>query len=87
MQRASDGATHNVGLLAAGGYANAGDHDAFCNATTCRIVRIYDQTSHHSDLTIAPDDRASQVFLDRIDQFRADPPVPEWNGVWALHAK
>ena len=38
-------------------------------------------------LTISPDDIASQVFLDRIDQFRADPPLPEWNGVWALHAK
>jgi hypothetical protein len=55
IQRASDGATRNIGLLAAGGYANAGDQDVFCNATTCRITRIYDQTSNHSDLTIAPD--------------------------------
>ncbi|GAA4246360.1 arabinofuranosidase catalytic domain-containing protein [Dactylosporangium darangshiense] len=55
VQRASDGALHNVGLLAAGGYANAGDQDAFCNGSTCRITRIYDQTSNHSDLTIAPD--------------------------------
>src|SRR4051794_37825502 len=35
LTRASDRATHDVGLLAAGGYANAGDHDAFCNGTTC----------------------------------------------------
>ncbi|WP_433217206.1 arabinofuranosidase catalytic domain-containing protein [Dactylosporangium sp. CS-047395] len=55
VQRADNGATHNVGLLAAGGYANAGDQDAFCNGTTCRITRIFDQTSNHSDLTIAPD--------------------------------
>jgi hypothetical protein len=55
LTRAADGATHNVGLLAAGGYVNAGDHDAFCNGTTCRITRIYDQTSRHNDLSIAPD--------------------------------
>ncbi|WP_432987407.1 arabinofuranosidase catalytic domain-containing protein [Dactylosporangium sp. CA-233914] len=55
IQRASDGALHDIGLLAAGGYANAGDQDAFCNGSTCRITKIYDQTSNHSDLTIAPD--------------------------------
>ena len=38
-------------------------------------------------LTIVPDDMASQVFLDRIAQFRSEPPAAEWNGVWALHAK
>src|SRR5437868_7176631 len=55
LTRASDGANHNVGLLAAGGYVNAGDHDAFCNGTTCRITKIYDQSSRHNDLSIAPD--------------------------------
>jgi class 3 adenylate cyclase len=38
-------------------------------------------------LTIVPDDPASQVFLDRIGQFRAEPPGANWNGVWALLAK
>jgi class 3 adenylate cyclase len=38
-------------------------------------------------LSINPDDPASHVFLDRIAQFRAEPPSDEWNGVWALHAK
>src|SRR3954462_590712 len=55
LTRASDGATHDVGLLAAGGYVNAGDHDAFCNGTTCRITKIYDQSGRHSDLSVAPD--------------------------------
>jgi hypothetical protein len=55
ITRASDGAAHDVGTLTAGGYVNAGDHDAFCNGTTCRITRIYDQTSRHNDLSIAPD--------------------------------
>jgi class 3 adenylate cyclase len=38
-------------------------------------------------LSIVPDDPASHVFLDRIVQFRAEPPAADWNGVWALHAK
>jgi hypothetical protein len=38
-------------------------------------------------LTIVPGDPASQVFLDRINKFRAEPPPQEWNGVWALDAK
>src|SRR6185436_10855536 len=54
LTRASDHATHNVGLLAAGGYANAGDHDAFCNGTTCAITIIFDQTARHNDLTPSP---------------------------------
>src|SRR4051794_16092699 len=55
VTRASDGANHNVATLGAGGYADAGDQDAFCNGSTCRITRIYDQTSRHNDLSIAPD--------------------------------
>ncbi|MCO5974581.1 arabinofuranosidase catalytic domain-containing protein [Actinoallomurus soli] len=54
LTRASDHATHDVGVLAAGGYANAADHDAFCNGTTCSITKIYDQTSRHNDLTPSP---------------------------------
>jgi non-reducing end alpha-L-arabinofuranosidase len=54
LTRASDRATHDVGLLAAGGYANAADHDAFCNGTTCSITKIYDQTARHNDLTVSP---------------------------------
>ena len=55
VRRASNGALHDIGLLAAGGYANAADQDAFCNGSTCRITKIYDQSPRHSDLTIAPD--------------------------------
>ncbi|WP_445074414.1 arabinofuranosidase catalytic domain-containing protein, partial [Streptomyces sp. SAS_267] len=52
VQRASDSATANIGLLAAGGYANAAAQDSFCNGTTCIITKIYDQSSRHNDLTI-----------------------------------
>jgi adenylate cyclase len=38
-------------------------------------------------LTIVPDDPPSQVFLDRINGFRAEAPAQDWDGVWALHAK
>ena len=54
LTRASDHATHDVGVLSAGGYANAGDHDAFCNNTTCAITKIYDQSARHNDLTPSP---------------------------------
>ncbi|WP_433218888.1 arabinofuranosidase catalytic domain-containing protein [Dactylosporangium sp. CS-047395] len=54
VRRWSDGATSNIGTLSAGGYANAAAQDSFCSGTYCTIVRIYDQTSRHNDLTIAP---------------------------------
>src|SRR3982751_1117410 len=54
VRRWSDGATTNVGVLSAGGYANAATQDNFCSGTNCTIVKIYDQTSRHNDLTIAP---------------------------------
>ena len=54
VRRASDGATANIGLLTAGGYANAAAQDSFCSGTTCVITTIYDQTSRHNDLFIEP---------------------------------
>ncbi|GAA1967224.1 arabinofuranosidase catalytic domain-containing protein [Catenulispora subtropica] len=54
LTRVSDGATHDIGLLSGGGYANAGDQDAFCNGTTCTVTKIYDQTSRHNDLLRGP---------------------------------
>ncbi|HWC78806.1 MAG TPA: arabinofuranosidase catalytic domain-containing protein [Pseudonocardiaceae bacterium] len=54
VKRASDGATTDVGVLSAGGYANAGTQDAFCNGTTCQITKVYDQTSNHNDLNPGP---------------------------------
>ena len=54
IKRASDGATRDVGLLSAGGYADASQQTAFCAGTTCTIPKIYDQSSNHNDLTTAP---------------------------------
>lgn len=52
VKRWSDSATLNIGVLAAGGYANAAAQDTFCANTSCTITKIYDQTSHHNDLSI-----------------------------------
>ena len=54
VQRASDGATADISTTAAGAYANAAAQDVFCAGTTCTIPVIYDQTSRHNDLTVAP---------------------------------
>ncbi|MFE9426439.1 arabinofuranosidase catalytic domain-containing protein [Kitasatospora sp. NPDC006697] len=53
VQRASDHAYHDVGLLAAGGYADASSQTSFCAGTSCTITKIYDQSSHHNDLAIS----------------------------------
>lgn len=54
VQRASDNGTFDVGVLAAGDYANAASQDSFCAGTSCRITVVFDQSPRHNDLTIAP---------------------------------
>ncbi|MEU9130742.1 alpha-L-arabinofuranosidase B [Kitasatospora sp. NPDC048540] len=44
VQRVSDGTLQDVGVLSAGGVADAAAQDSFCAATTCTITRVYDQT-------------------------------------------
>ncbi|GHK01698.1 alpha-N-arabinofuranosidase [Streptomyces sp. Y2F8-2] len=44
VQRASDGSLQDIGVLSAGGVANAAAQDSFCAGTTCTITRVYDQT-------------------------------------------
>ena len=55
VTRQSDNTTANVAILTDGSrYAAAATQDAFCANTTCTITKIYDQTSEHNDLTLAP---------------------------------
>jgi hypothetical protein len=55
VTRQSDSTTTNIAVLTDGsGYAAAATQDAFCANTTCTITRIYDQSSEHNDLTLAP---------------------------------
>ena len=44
VRRASDGTTRDIGVLTAGGVANAAAQDSFCAGTACAITRVYDQT-------------------------------------------
>jgi hypothetical protein len=53
VQRASDKAYADIGLLSAGGYANAAAQDSFCAGTSCTITKIYDQTTNHNDMPIS----------------------------------
>ncbi|MBR7825961.1 hypothetical protein KDK95_06550 [Actinospica sp. MGRD01-02] len=52
VQRASDNAAADIGLLAIGGYVDASQQDNFCNGTTCTITRVYDQSPQENDLTV-----------------------------------
>ncbi|MDR8412265.1 alpha-L-arabinofuranosidase B [Nonomuraea sp. 3-1Str] len=54
VRRASDNATRNIGVLSAGGYADAAAQDSFCAGTTCLITVIYDQSGRGNHLTQAP---------------------------------
>ena len=54
VRRSSDNATRDIGLLSAGGSADAAAQDSFCAGTSCVITIIYDQTSRHNNLTQAP---------------------------------
>jgi hypothetical protein len=54
VRRASDNATRNIGVLSAGGYADAGSQDSFCANTSCVITVIYDQSGRGNNLTQAP---------------------------------
>lgn len=43
VNRTSDNAVQDIGVVAAGGVANAAAQDAFCAGTGCVVQRIYDQ--------------------------------------------
>ncbi|MFE9610838.1 arabinofuranosidase catalytic domain-containing protein [Streptomyces sp. NPDC006012] len=53
VTRVQDGAKLDIGLLAPGGYADAGAQNAFCTGAACRISEIYDQSPRHNDLPVA----------------------------------
>ena len=61
VQRASDNAVANIGLLRPGGIADAATQDAFCAGTSCTITTIYDQSGHHNDLAIEDHDKAASA--------------------------
>jgi hypothetical protein len=50
VRRSSDNTTKNIGVLTAGGSANAAAQDSFCSGTTCVITVVYDQSGHGNDV-------------------------------------
>ena len=52
VTRSSDGTALDIGVLSAGGYANAAAQVSFCAGTTCVITEIYDQSPEHNNLAI-----------------------------------
>jgi hypothetical protein len=54
VRRSSDNTTRDIGVLSAGGSANAAAQDSFCAGTTCLITIIYDQSGRGNNLTQAP---------------------------------
>ena len=54
VTRALDQTTRDIGVLSAGGFANAATQDAFCAGTSCTISIIYDQTGKNNHLKQAP---------------------------------
>jgi hypothetical protein len=61
VQRASDQAVSNIGLLRPGGTADAAAQEAFCAGTSCTITMIYDQSGHENDLAIEDHDKAASA--------------------------
>ncbi|NLT56324.1 MAG: alpha-L-arabinofuranosidase [Actinomycetales bacterium] len=54
VRRASDSTTRDIGVITAGGAADAATQDSFCSGTTCLITIIYDQSGRGNHLTQAP---------------------------------
>ncbi|HTJ69852.1 MAG TPA: alpha-L-arabinofuranosidase B [Actinospica sp.] len=50
VERASDDTFEDIGVLSAGGAADAAEQDSFCADTTCTITEVYDQSGHGNDL-------------------------------------
>jgi non-reducing end alpha-L-arabinofuranosidase len=54
VRRTSDNQTRDIGVLTAGGIANAATQESFLGTNAGTISKIYDQSPNHNDLTKAP---------------------------------
>jgi hypothetical protein len=50
VRRSSDNTTRDIGVLSAGGIADAAAQDSFCAGTSCVITVVYDQSGHGNDM-------------------------------------
>jgi non-reducing end alpha-L-arabinofuranosidase len=63
----ADKTTKDVGLLSAGGFADAAAQDAFCAGSTCKVSIIYDQSGKNNHLTQAPPGQRKATADDEAD--------------------
>ncbi len=63
--------------------------DRFAEGLTAYRQQRWDdaEAAFRTCLTDAPDDPVPPVFLARVAAFRADPPGPDWDGVWGFLTK
>ncbi|KDN22055.1 arabinofuranosidase catalytic domain-containing protein [Amycolatopsis rifamycinica] len=54
VKRSSDSAVRDIGVLSAGGAADAAAQDSFCAGTRCLVTVLYDQSGRGNHLTQAP---------------------------------
>ncbi len=85
VQRSSDNATMNIGVLSPGGFANAAAQDSFCANTTCVITIIYDQSGRGNNLTRAPGGGAVHT-ADNLAVANALPLTVGGHHVYGIHS-
>lgn len=61
VQRSKDNATKEIGVTAAGGFADSASQDAFCGMSMCTIVKIFDQSSKQNHIATAPPGGAARA--------------------------
>jgi len=84
VRRSSDNATANIGVLSAGGYANAAAQDSFCSGTSCVITVIYDQSGKGNNLTQAPGGGAAGG-PDNLANATAAPTTLNWHKAYGVY--
>src|SRR5450631_847248 len=84
VRRSSDNTTLNIGVLSAGGFANAAAQDTFCANTSCVVTIIYDQSGRGNNLTQAPGGGASGG-PDNLAVANALPLTVGGHNVYGLH--
>jgi non-reducing end alpha-L-arabinofuranosidase len=84
VKKTLDGTTKDIGVLTAGGYANAADQDGFCGTDACTVSIIYDQTGMGNNLTKAPAGGA-KTTPDNEANAKSAPATFNGHAVYGIH--
>ncbi|MBJ7423685.1 MAG: hypothetical protein JHD23_04280 [Akkermansiaceae bacterium] len=63
--------------------------ECFSSALTAYRVQDWDcaEAGFHACLEVRAKDKPSEIFLDRIRNFRSNPPSTDWKGTWVFDEK